>query len=308
MENIKKRKIFSLIYWIIAAVIGVAGIKYFLSLSIKLFYKSLDRWLEFWFDSIGHHYPFNILDFITMALVYMCATVLIYKAITQKKKAGSIILSILLILTLFFQLVSNGFGLDYLHNQIQCAGKAPVIYLYPEEEIDAVVEVDLNGEFTCTYPKYSDDGWQVTASPDGSLVDDTGRTYDFLYWEGNFTMEPDLSKGFCVKGEDSAKFLEEALATLGLNDSEANTFIMYWLPILEKNEYNVITFQTDAYEEAAKLNITPEPDNIIRVNMYFYGSDEYVEIEPQDLASINNTDRSGFTVVEWGGEEMGVLN
>ena len=175
-------------------------------------------------------------------------------------------------------------------------------------QVDAVVEVDLNGEFTCTYPKYSDDGWQVTASPDGSLVDDTGRTYDFLYWECNFIMEPDLSKGFCVKGEDSAKFLEEALATLGLNDSEANTFIMYWLPILEKNEYNVITFQTDAYEEAAKLNITPEPDNIIRVNMYFYGSDEYVEIEPQDLASINNTDRSGFTVVEWGGEEMGVLN
>lgn len=307
MENTKKRKIFSLIYWLIVVVIGVSGIGYILNSSDFLF-KYINVLHLNWIGIIYRHYPFNSLDFITMALVYVCASVLIYKAITEKKKMGSIILSALLVITLFFQLVSNFLALDYLRQHLQCGGKAPVIYLYPEEEIDAVVEVDLNGEFTCTYPKYSENGWQVTANPDGTLTDESGRTYDFLYWEGNFYMEPDLSQGFCVKGEDSSEFLENALSQLGLNESEANTFIMYWLPILEKNEYNVITFQTDAYEEAAKLNITPEPDNIIRVNMYFWDSDEYVEIEPQDLASINNTDRSGFTVVEWGGEEMGVLN
>ena len=45
-----------------------------------------------------------------------------------------------------------------------------------------------------------------------------------------------------MKGEDTAKFLEGALAELGLTEKEANTFIMYWLPQMENNPYNVISF------------------------------------------------------------------
>ena len=44
----------------------------------------------------------------------------------------------------------------------------PVIYLYPEKETDVTVKISLDGELTCTYPAY-DDGWKVTAQPDGTL-------------------------------------------------------------------------------------------------------------------------------------------
>ncbi len=180
---------------------------------------------------------------------------------------------------------------------------APIIYLYDEECREATVKLNIDGELTCTYPNYRD-GWTVKTSPDGTLTGKDGRRYEYLFWEADMNMTPDTSRGFCVKGSDSSVFLEKALADLGLSDTEANTFIMYWLPQMESNPYNVISFQTEAYENAAKLEVTPSPDTIIRVNMFFYASDEFVEIEEQDLTSINPSldEREGFVLVEWGGE------
>ena len=176
----------------------------------------------------------------------------------------------------------------------------PVIYLYSEEETDVTVTLDYNGELTCTYPE-SNGTWSVTAQPDGTLVDENGQEYNYLYWEGKSDAEFDFSKGFCVKGEDTAEFLETALANLGLTRREANEFIVYWLPLMEVNEYNVISFQGSNYEEHAKLTAEPIPDTVIRVFMAWYGTDEKIEIEPQKLTS---PEREGFILVEWGGSEI----
>ena len=59
----------------------------------------------------------------------------------------------------------------------------PVIYLYPETETEVNVQLGFDGELTCTYPAYRD-GWTVTAQPDGTLTDEGGQTYNYLYWEG----------------------------------------------------------------------------------------------------------------------------
>ena len=180
----------------------------------------------------------------------------------------------------------------------------PVIYLYPESRTEVNVKLELDGKLTVTYPDYDlSEGWTVTAEPDGTLTDKKGRQYSYLYWEGDISIKPDLSTGFCVKGEDTAKFLETALAELGLNDKEADDFITYWLPEMMGNKYNVITFQTKAYEDVASLNVSPKPDTVIRVNMLWYASDRQVSIRPQNLKSVNPSERKGFTVVEWGGEE-----
>lgn len=176
----------------------------------------------------------------------------------------------------------------------------PVIYLYPEEATDVSVKLDLNGGFTCTYPAYNN-GWNVRACPDGTLVDENGKEYNYLYWEGETYTEYDFSKGFCVKGEDTAEFLEMSLEKLGLNRRETNEFIVYWLPLMQENEYNIISFQTDAYTESAKLDIKPEPDSLIRVFMAYKASDEYVEIKEQELVC---PERNGFVAVEWGGTEI----
>ena len=178
--------------------------------------------------------------------------------------------------------------------------RKPVIYLYPESEMLVSVKLALRGELTCTYPLYNG-GWKVTASPDGTLTDEKGMTYNYLYWEGIQRCDYDLDRGFCIAGKNTAVFLEDALQKLGLNRREANEFIVYWLPIMERNPYNLITFQSDAYTESAVLDITPAPDTLIRVFMVWKGLDAPIDIEPQELSEPT---RQGFTAVEWGGSEI----
>jgi hypothetical protein len=177
----------------------------------------------------------------------------------------------------------------------------PVIYLYPETPTEVSVKLTIDGKLTCTYPAY-DKGWDnFTAHPDGTLIFPDGKKDYCLYWEGIQNMDCDFTHGFCVKGEDTAAFLEWALAEQGLTPREANEFIIYWLPRMEQNPYNVISFQTEAYTEGAVLEINPNPDSLLRVFMAYYPSDEAVELEAQSFTPF---ERVGFTVVEWGGCEL----
>ena len=108
--------------------------------------------------------------------------------------------------------------------------------------------------------------------------------------------------GFIVKGTDTASFLEEKLATLGLTEREAEEFIVYWLPKLEANKYNLIRFETA--EEITKnmpLSVYPEPDTLIRVMMDYKPLEEEVDIKEQALETPT---RDGFVVVEWGGSQL----
>jgi biopolymer transport protein ExbD len=176
----------------------------------------------------------------------------------------------------------------------------PVIYLYPEQETEVTVTLDYSGVLTTTYPEYND-GWTVTARPDGTLTDSDGKSYNYLFWEGKTNTEYDFSRGFCVAGEDTAEFLETALSNLGLTRREANEFIVFWLPRMQENEYNLIAFQDNAYTDSAVLDIAPQPDSVLRVFMAWRSLEKAVDIEPQEFDGFQ---RSGFTVVEWGGCEV----
>ena len=180
------------------------------------------------------------------------------------------------------------------------ADEKPVIYLYPTEETEVRVTLDYDGVLTAAYPAY-DGGWRVTARPDGTLTDASGREYYCLFWEGVGSTQYDFSCGFCVAGSDTAAFLEDTLAQLGLTDREANEFLIYWLPRMQGNAYNLIAFQSDAYTEAAQLTIEPAPDTLLRVFMAWQPLDKAVNIAPQTLTA---PERHGFTVVEWGGAQV----
>lgn len=178
----------------------------------------------------------------------------------------------------------------------------PVIYLYPTQETEVTVGLALDGDLTASYPDYGE-GWHVVASPDGTLTDpDTGREYYCLFWEGTSRANYDLSRGFVVPGADTAEFLEEALATLGLNQREADEFIIYWLPRMEGNPYNLISFQTRAYTDGAGLEVDPKPDTVIRVFMTWKPLEKPVEVEAQVLEPA--PERQGFVLVEWGGTQL----
>jgi len=175
----------------------------------------------------------------------------------------------------------------------------PVIYLYPERETDVTVKLVLaDGGFSCTYPEYND-GWFVKAYPDGRLVNYAdGFEYSYLFWDAHTATQWDFSSGFVVPGADTAAFLREKLSFMGLTPREYNEFIVFWLPLMQNNAYNLISFQDTVYTDYAALHITPAPDSVLRVFMAYKPLTQPVEIPAQSLSSF---ERRGFTVVEWGG-------
>lgn len=191
------------------------------------------------------------------------------------------------------------FGLAGCVSDEECAEK-PVIYLYPEQETAVSVSLNYDGTLTATYPAY-ENGWHITAEPDGTLYDETGAEYSYLFWEGENKTDYDFSTGFCVAGADTADFLRETLAEIGLTPKEYNEFIVYWLPKMQENPYNLISFQSERYTDTAKLDIDPEPDSVLRVFMAWKPLHRAQTIEPQTFTPFA---RDGFTVVEWGGCEV----
>lgn len=177
----------------------------------------------------------------------------------------------------------------------------PVIYLYPETEMNIQVKLDLKGELFVSYPDYVD-GWKVTAKPDGTIMNSRdGLEYSYLFWEAITQNEFDMSKGFVVSGKDTKDFLQEKLSYLGLTPKEYNEFIVYWLPLMQNNAYNLITFQDKSYTDSAKLSISPEPDSILRVFMVYKPLNHWIDIEEQELQTF---ERTGFSVIEWGGTQI----
>ncbi len=178
----------------------------------------------------------------------------------------------------------------------------PMIYLYPEKTTEVSVRLGDPEKLTSVYPKYND-GWKVTAKPGGTLVGMDGREYYGLYWEGKGSYK-ETDEGFVVKGDEVAEFLEEKLAILGLNEREAEEFIVYWLPKMNKNEYNYVRFATTAeIEKDMPLEVTPKPDTTIRIMMVAKKLEAPKTLKEQKLSPV---ERKGFTVIEWGGTDLGL--
>ena len=184
----------------------------------------------------------------------------------------------------------------------------PMIYLYSAEEQDVTVKLGKTENLLVSYPEYPEEGWEVTAHTDGLLTDkDTGRSLYGLYWEGKNRELSMQDAGFVVEGKDVASFLEEKLAYLGLNEREAEEFIVYWLPRLQANAYNYIRFATaEEIDECMPLETEPAADKVIRVWMEYTALDEKIELPEQELEQVVREDLKGtpLLMVEWGGSEF----
>lgn len=179
----------------------------------------------------------------------------------------------------------------------------PILYLYPECETELTVTLGHPERLACVYPAYGE-GWNVLVKPDGTMTDlATGRNLYALYWEGIPGDFSQTDEGFCVAGKDTAAFLEDKLALLGLSEREAEEMIVYWLPLMEGNPFNYIRFasaeEIDAY---MPLGFSVQPDSIIRVLMLTKPLDAPIEVTEQ---RIETPAREGFVAVEWGGVWLG---
>lgn len=181
----------------------------------------------------------------------------------------------------------------------------PVIYVYPKEDTPMNIQVNPKGSMTFTYPEIGN-GWNVVAHPDGSMSI-AGKTYPYLFWEATdhfSASDIDLKQGFIVTGKEAIPFLEEHLATMGLNSREQTDFITYWGPRLAANEQQFVHFVVNkACDRMATLDITPAPEAVYRIFMVWSPMPEGMHLQPQAQV-LPAMDRSGFHVVEWGGAEL----
>jgi hypothetical protein len=216
---------------------------------------------------------------------------------TQVKVKRSGASGVFIIIIIFFI-----FALFILSGGMMLQSDKPVIYLYPDQKMDVFVYLDYNGKLEYTWPVYND-VWKVKAYPDGTLINhDDEKEYSYLFWEGKTNaIKCDFSKGFVVKGADTAVFLQKTLAHIGLTPREYNEFIVYWMPLMQDNAWNLISFQDKTYTDNAVLTIEPRPDCMLRVNMAFKPLTFPIVIPPQEFTPF---ERKGFTVVEWGGCEV----
>lgn len=174
----------------------------------------------------------------------------------------------------------------------------PVVYLYPTEPTDVTVKYVNEQNLLTTYPKYNG-AWRVHAEAGGTLTDESGRQYYALFYDEARTHTVDFKTGFYVTADGAIPFLEEKLALIGLSEREANEFIMFWLPVLERNGQSVVYFEQTAEREAeCPLDVSPAPDSVLRVVIHVKKVDAPVEIEAQQIVPF---ERRGFTLVEWGG-------
>jgi hypothetical protein len=187
----------------------------------------------------------------------------------------------------------------------QLIKRKPIIYLYSDKDISVDLEIDPLGEFIFTYPEYKD-GWTVDIQNNELIVEE--KKYPYLFWEGktddlSYFFKQTEIEGFIVKNEEVIDFLEDKLDLIGLNNQEKTDFITYWGPILQKDKFAFVQFVIDdKYDsEIGTLTIEPKPDKSKRIFMKCSNiSDDNIGIRviPQELKSF---ERSGFTMVEWGG-------
>jgi len=172
----------------------------------------------------------------------------------------------------------------------------PVVYLYPTEETDFTVKV--GAKITKSLPEYINN-WTGVAYPDGRLVVN-GQNYPNLFWEGlGYGFYPTIDSGTVVENRLVESTLRSQMTEMGLNATEANDFMEYWLPKMPKTKYVRLTWLgTEEMNRLAPLMVKPNPDSVIRVFLDFEGSDTMINIKAQTLP---HNSREGFTLVEWGG-------
>ncbi|KAG1893678.1 uncharacterized protein F5891DRAFT_1153021 [Suillus fuscotomentosus] len=210
--------------------------------------------------------------------------------------------------------------------------RKPIIYLYSPSDIDVSVKLALIPEWRLSviYPIVTteDHGrrleWNVRTHQDGSLTEhNSGLNVSYLFWEAETnsqeflrtpaykpqpvdTFNPvsnslDDTDSIVTPVDRVTVYLDNSLKVLGLHTEARTSFITYWLPSFLKHEYVALRFIPQAaFERAASLHISPQPDVVTRVFMLFKG------IRKEDLTNWTNARIQAEKDVAWWVDVVGV--
>ncbi|KAG2128624.1 uncharacterized protein EDB93DRAFT_1184327 [Suillus bovinus] len=208
----------------------------------------------------------------------------------------------------------------------------PVIYLHSPADIDVSVKLSLIPEWSLSviYPVVATDDhkrhleWNVSTRKDGGLTEhNSGLDVSYLFWEAETNLQAfprspsskpqpadtfnpiysslDDTDSIVIPVHKVTVYLDKSLKLLGLHTEARTSFITYWLPSILKHEYIALRFIPQAaYERAASLSISPQPDVVTRVCMLFKG------IRKEHLADWANAQMQAEKDVDWWVDVVGV--
>lgn len=186
--------------------------------------------------------------------------------------------------------------------------KKPVIYLYPTKEMDVEVKLQPSGTLTYTYPKY-DDTWKVQATPEGKIQ--AGKNeFRYLFWEAEqkLSMQDIMQNEVYIPTMEVEAYLEKTLTEFGLNSYEKADFMTFWMPQILSCEEETI-YLSFLFNEGcnifAQIDVFPRPDEIGRIYLLWKPvSKGKITSLSKNYPSVPQLNRSGFTLIEWGGVHL----
>ncbi|KAG1769327.1 hypothetical protein EDD22DRAFT_996130 [Suillus occidentalis] len=206
----------------------------------------------------------------------------------------------------------------------------------------AAKTAQISGGYPSLMPSFE---WNVRTHGDGSLTEyNSGLDVAYLFWEAETnshafprspasepqpldTFSPTSSSlgntnSVVIPVNKASTYLDKSLQVLGLHTEARTSFITYWLPSILKHEYIALRFVSQAaYERAASLSISPQPDVVTRVFMLFKGiHKEYLAnwansqmqaekdvggwVDGVGVDPARAGDPTLLRVLEWGGMEL----
>ena len=231
----------------------------------------------------------------TLALLGFAATFIIY-LMTEKT-------SVLMIGIIISLIIGGMAGISTIFFSAGTASK-PAIYIYPKKEIDVEVKLKIKGQLMTVIPDYNN-GWRMHVKPNGQMKVIGGNSqisYDYIYYDNTVDKIIKPKEGWNIHKKDLLKWHKKFLEEIGLNESEKNEYIDYWIPRLEneiEGDYILINnLSKDYIDEYMKLSISPKPEHIYRLLVLYRNGFKNMDIKPPKIKPF---DRSGYYVVEWGG-------
>jgi hypothetical protein len=136
-----------------------------------------------------------------------------------------------------------------------------------------------------------------------------GSSPCFPYVEHTIKIEGVDMVGYENKARALEKKLEARKTELIQKADEINDFIVYWLPVMNKHKQCFVHFRiNDNIDGSSVLSTQPVAETSIRVFMEFSGSDTISSQPNLPEQNLTTFIRKGFTLVEWGGAEIGSSN
>lgn len=180
----------------------------------------------------------------------------------------------------------------------------PNIYIYSSRDMTVNVKLSPYDRITESIPLYDKyNGWNANIF-NGSI----NGINDYLFYEA-FIPDKGLQKekGWVINSESGStgrdslkKDLSHILDIYRFNAKEKKDFLEFWCNKLDsKTSYAVFPQDTTTVDKIMPVDISPSPDNIFRLWFYFSPVNGKADITAPN--SIENIQRSDYTVVEWGG-------